>query len=232
MRADGKTWHKDHLRCIDCDTLLLGQGFSHTSKGHLACLSERAWRGEPLNDVRTSSGRRWPLWRNWECEDWRKALLPGDRVAFEEARLVRARELVHAAPSLCAKLPGDLLEAVAQALRAGLQWPAVPSLRAAAHLPPQERVGEAAIAERRRVVAALRAVESAAATEGDSTAGEAAEDMAAWGGAPEDEAAAAGQAWRACVDEFKSRLECGDQRLFEMLPSHVPHPMALLERKE
>lgn len=37
-RADGQTWHKGHLCCIDCDTSLSGQSFSHTVRGHLVCL--------------------------------------------------------------------------------------------------------------------------------------------------------------------------------------------------
>ena len=71
-------------------------------------------------------------------DQWTASLLPTDRPAWEAAARARALALVHAAPSLCAKLPAELCAAIADVLleQSGLLSNA--ELRATAHLPPRD----------------------------------------------------------------------------------------------
>lgn len=92
-----------------------------------------------------------PRWRNPAIA------VPPDREADAAARVGKALELVHAAPSLCARLPEEMLLAVADLLAAELRYPIVPALTTTAYRPPPEVIGLEAIVARRREVAVLRA---------------------------------------------------------------------------
>ena len=106
------------------------------------------------------------------ADRWKPAwlALPPDRALDSDARMALARERVRAAPSLCATLPADLQDAVAERV-AQLRDLDVPAIRTTAYLPPPEVVGAAALEERlgrARILAAERSVASAAAAQGAS----------------------------------------------------------------
>ena len=103
------------------------------------------------------------------ADHWKPAwlALPPDRAMDYDARMALARERVRAAPSLCATLPADLQDAVAERV-AQLRYPDVPAIRTTAYLPPPEVVGAAALEERlgrARILAAERSVASVAAAQ-------------------------------------------------------------------
>uniref|UniRef100_A0A7S2E3G8 Actin-related protein 8 n=1 Tax=Haptolina brevifila TaxID=156173 RepID=A0A7S2E3G8_9EUKA len=68
---------------------------------------------------------------------WKPPMLsmPPDREMDYDVRKVRARVLVHAAPSLCAKLPEELQDAIAERV-AHLGYPHMPAVRTTACIPP------------------------------------------------------------------------------------------------
>ena len=101
---------------------------------------------------------------------WKPAwlALPPDRASDSDARMALARERVRAAPSLCATLPADLQDTVAERVAQQLRYPDVQAIRTTAYLPPPEVVGAAALEERlarARILAADRSVASAAAAQ-------------------------------------------------------------------
>ena len=78
--------------------------------------------------------------------------MPADAKEYKARQRQVARSLVKAAPSLCAALDSDLLELIAIKLAPKLHWPAVPSPRATAFLPPADDrfggIGNAASSDR------------------------------------------------------------------------------------
>lgn len=99
---------------------------------------------------------------------WDALLVPADHVSYEAHRMHAARDLVRGAPSLVASLPDDLLDRVAAALSRRLCWPTVPALRAASYLPPEECIGEAALAASRRAAKARASQTRAAGSSQDA----------------------------------------------------------------
>ena len=69
---------------------------------------------------------------------WNHAILSGDHAAHDRRRRDAARALVLRVPPLCRALPSVVLDAVCFWISASLDWPEVPSLQAAAFLPPDE----------------------------------------------------------------------------------------------
>ena len=91
--------------------------------------------------------------------------VPPDRASQAALRQARAREYVREAPSLCAKLPEELLVIIDDCLGRMLTYPDVPALRTTAYLPPREIVGAAALEERLTRARGLAEQRAACATD-------------------------------------------------------------------
>lgn len=118
-----------------------------------------AWLGESilgsLGNYLTTAMRKREQWLESGAPTegtarWKNPLcaLPPDRLADAAVRMARARESVRAASSLCAKLPIELQDAIAEFVAPELAYPDVPALRTTAYLPPREVIGADALEER------------------------------------------------------------------------------------
>ena len=108
-----------------------GSILASTMRSRVPYLTADAWRARqqeeraadgpntPPHLLAQDSG---PLLQREVWGGWDSSLLPGDRRAWESAARRRASALVHAAPSLCAVLPTELLETVAASLLGQSGW--------------------------------------------------------------------------------------------------------------